>query len=63
MTIDYQGHEIGGTISAGVSVCIPDFNVRPDSIIASADKALYLSKQQGRNRAVYYEPQTSEAVV
>ncbi len=63
MTIDYQGHEIGATISAGVSVCVPDFNFRPDSIIAWADKALYLSKQQGRNRVVYCEPQINEAVV
>ncbi|MRR15469.1 MAG: GGDEF domain-containing protein [Deltaproteobacteria bacterium] len=63
MNIDYQGSRIGATISAGVSVGVPDFNLRPDSIIASADKALYLAKKQGRNRAVYYEPRIHEAVV
>jgi len=63
MKIDYQGHEIGATISAGVSVCVPDFNFRPDSIIAWADKALYLSKQQGRNRVVYHEYRINEAAV
>ncbi len=63
MNIDYQGSEIGATISAGVSVCVPDFNFRPDSIIAWADKALYLAKKQGRNRVVYCEPRINEAVV
>lgn len=63
MSIDYQGRKIRATISAGVSVGVPDFNYRPDSIIAWADKALYLAKKQGRNRVVYQEPRINEAVV
>jgi diguanylate cyclase (GGDEF)-like protein len=54
MIIDYQGTKVGTTISSGVSCCIPSFNSRSDSIIADADKALYMAKQRGRDQVVVH---------
>ncbi len=49
--LDYKGQEIGVTISIGLysSGSIAP-NQTPDSVIASADKALYRAKTNGRNR-------------
>jgi len=41
------------TISIGVSTVMPDRNISPKTIIESADKGLYLAKDQGRDRAVF----------
>ena len=49
-----EWQSIGTTISAGVMCCIPDFNVRSDSIISCADQALYRAKQEGRNKTVIF---------
>ncbi|AFZ59259.1 diguanylate cyclase [Anabaena cylindrica FACHB-243] len=38
------------TVSLGVASLIPSMEVKPDTLIALADKALYNSKQQGRDR-------------
>ncbi|MDB9373782.1 diguanylate cyclase domain-containing protein [Nodularia sphaerocarpa] len=38
------------TVSLGISSVIPSFKVRPDTLIADADKALYDAKEQGRDR-------------
>jgi diguanylate cyclase (GGDEF)-like protein len=38
------------TVSLGVASLIPMQEVKPDQLIASADKALYVAKQQGRDR-------------
>jgi diguanylate cyclase (GGDEF)-like protein len=54
MTIDHKGVKVRATISAGVNCCIPNFNLRSDSIIAGADAALYIAKEAGRNRAVVF---------
>jgi diguanylate cyclase (GGDEF)-like protein len=56
VTIDHQGEKVRATISAGVNSCIPNFNSRSDSIINGADQALYMAKQQGRNRVVALPP-------
>ncbi|MFN6470790.1 MAG: diguanylate cyclase domain-containing protein [Nostoc sp. SerVER01] len=38
------------TVSLGISSVIPTDEINPDTLIASADKALYKAKQQGRDR-------------
>lgn len=38
------------TVSLGVASCIPADEMAPESLIASADAALYRAKQEGRNR-------------
>jgi len=40
------------TISAGISVCIPQLDTTTKELIQSADLALYEAKSQGRARAV-----------
>lgn len=41
------------TVSLGVASVIPTLEVKPDKLIADADKALYNAKQKGRDRYVY----------
>ncbi len=41
------------TVSLGVTCQIPTRNLHPTSITLIADRALYLAKQQGRDRLVY----------
>jgi diguanylate cyclase (GGDEF)-like protein len=38
------------TVSMGVASAVPEEGVAPDSLIANADRALYRSKNDGRNR-------------
>ncbi|MBC1223121.1 diguanylate cyclase [Nostoc sp. UCD121] len=38
------------TLSLGISSVIPTLDIKPDTLIASADKALYNAKQKGRDR-------------
>jgi diguanylate cyclase (GGDEF)-like protein len=41
------------TVSLGISCVIPNEDINPDTLIASADKALYNAKQQGRDQYCY----------
>ncbi|MEA5576362.1 diguanylate cyclase domain-containing protein [Anabaena sp. UHCC 0451] len=43
------------TVSLGIASVIPTLEVKPDKLIADADKALYDAKQQGRDRYAYYQ--------
>ncbi|MEO6861252.1 MAG: diguanylate cyclase, partial [Microcoleus sp.] len=38
------------TVSLGISSLIPRLEVKPDTLVDCADKALYNAKQQGRDR-------------
>ena len=40
------------TLSQGVSCCIPNPGDSPDTLVASADQALYEAKEAGRNRFI-----------
>ena len=54
MTIDHQGNKVGATISSGIICSVPDVNTTSDSIISGADQALYMAKQEGRDRVVVF---------
>ena len=56
MTIDHRGKKVGTTISSGIICCVPNLNTSSDSIISGADKALYMAKQEGKNRVAVYIP-------
>ncbi len=45
----YDGREIGATISIGVTQYDPDLDKTKNTLIERADKALYISKRNGRN--------------
>lgn len=40
------------TVSIGMSICIPSSQSSPQDLITQADRALYMAKQQGRDRYI-----------
>ena len=54
LVIPHEGNELSITISFGVAV-YPDHGREAEEIIIKADKAMYLSKQRGRNRVTVWQ--------
>jgi diguanylate cyclase (GGDEF)-like protein len=50
MKVEYEGKALGVTISLGVAQYDPSRDVSTKALVDRADKALYYSKQNGRNR-------------
>ena len=50
--ISNKGRQIETTISAGVAGTIDYDTITPQTLFSMADKALYLAKNQGRNKVV-----------
>ena len=50
MKVDFEGEEVGCTISIGVALFDKEKDFRPESVIKRADLALYRSKENGRNQ-------------
>jgi diguanylate cyclase (GGDEF)-like protein len=48
-----DGRQIGVTASIGIS-CFPNCSSEPKAAMATADQALYVAKQAGRNRVMLY---------
>ena len=55
---DYQGQKISITISGGVAEFSQEINsmLSPEELVDVADKALYISKNKGRNRITFAYP-------
>jgi diguanylate cyclase (GGDEF)-like protein len=53
MGTEYEGLKLKVTISSGVACLNPDIDFAPKSVVDRADKALYWSKQNGRNRVSF----------
>lgn len=52
MAIEYEGQKMSITLSLGVAQYDPNRDLTGKSVIDRADKAMYLSKQSGRNRTM-----------
>ena len=50
MVVDFGGQSLRLTASIGVASAVPSGQSTPQELLASADKALYQAKQDGRNR-------------
>ena len=49
------------TVSCGVVAVVPNAGISLEKFLQSADHALYLAKEQGRNRTVYVDCETGPA--
>jgi two-component system cell cycle response regulator len=58
LAIPHARSEVGEwvTVSMGIACQIPTVEEEPEQLIQCADRALYLAKQQGRDRAVLSSP-------
>ncbi len=52
MAIEYEGQRMSVTLSLGVAQYDPERDLTGKSVIDRADKAMYLSKQSGRNKVM-----------
>ncbi len=54
-----RAHSPSVTVSVGLASAIPEDGIRPEDLLAAADRALYQAKRQGRDRiAVASSPRT-----
>lgn len=56
-----EGHEVQVSASIGVTV-YPDDNVNADTLLRHADQAMFLAKQQGRNRYQIFDARQEQEV-
>lgn len=56
-----EGHEVRVSASIGVTV-YPDDNVNADTLLRHADQAMFLAKQQGRNRYQIFDARQEQEV-
>jgi diguanylate cyclase (GGDEF)-like protein len=56
MRADVQSLPLGVTVSLGAASVVPRPDLSPESLIASADDALYTAKARGRNRVEVADP-------
>ncbi|MDB5808399.1 MAG: hypothetical protein JWN94_521 [Betaproteobacteria bacterium] len=54
MALEYDGHPLRITVSAGVAV-YPDHGIDVDALLRAADEALYAAKGAGRNCVIMHE--------
>ena len=54
---EYEGERLQVTISCGVAMYDPDLDISAKSLIDRADRALYVSKQTGRNKVSIDRPE------
>lgn len=56
LKIEHKMSEVSDyvTVSVGVAAVIPEMNIEPASLFATADSALYHAKRQGRNRVIIF---------
>ncbi len=64
MKIKHSGSRVSSriTFSMGISCLVPDAGTTIEFLIATADKALYQAKNQGRNRYVVYRDENGSDV-
>jgi diguanylate cyclase (GGDEF)-like protein len=58
MEIEYLGQKMSITVSCGVSNVSKDSINEVEEIVRQADRAMYISKEKGRNRTSFYSLQT-----
>jgi len=53
LSIKMENEDISFTASLGITTVIPTANFNHEKLISMADSALYMAKEQGRNRCIY----------
>jgi len=57
----YEARKLSTTISIGLACSIPEKGMSENEMFTNADKALYQSKQDGRNRVTLFQPPDKQA--